>query len=1048
MTSANNEMILASAGTGKTYALSSRYLRLLVDGVDPASVLATTFTRKAAGEILDRIIQRLADAALDENAATFLAKDLDRSGCSSAIFAELLATLTAQLNNLQVQTLDAFFAQLARSFSLDLGLPPDWEIADENEMQRLQNYAIRISLADRMTLGIVHDLSKGEARRGISSMIRGMIGNLYGIYRETADDNRLAAWDVLTERPMLSDTEIEELDIHLQATASLADGKMLQALEQDIAAIAARDWPTLLSKGLGLKVCEQNYTYYKKAIPAEIVDALRPFVDHAIAIQINTLVRQTAAARQMLEIFHRRFDRLKLEEATLRFDDVNYLASQLLRDYSAGQFAFRLDKQIDHLLLDEFQDTSIEQWKVLEPVASRACSRGPNRSFFCVGDVKQAIYGWRGGVAEIFDEVVVRFGDSLEKFSHLNKSWRSSPVVIELVNQTFTNIAALPQLDDRRPPFQSWCDKFRLHETERSKLPGYATLETSDSDQHLPSTAKRIQSLAEQHPDKSIGVLARTNKQIAELIFELGLLGVRASEEGGNPLTDSAAVNLVLSGLRLVDHPDDSAARFHVLHSPLGKHFGLTNDNWLLPESACRQAAQRFRCDIINHGYGSVFRKWASILGTYCTPREWFRLNQLVERGYRVSAADHTRTADFIEFVEQTRVPDPSAAQVRVMTVHKSKGLEFDIVVLPFMDFLAGRPPAYIVGRDNPTGPIQVVCHYMDSVKREWMPTQIQRAFERDAEYRIHEMLSVIYVSMTRARHGLHIIANHKTTPNHKSAIGLIMGALKVEYDPKKSDAGQVLWSNGDPNWEFPVEPPPGLDKVVKKQVPGREAADESAVDPVRFSKSRNRRPLSWESPSSREGSSTINVGQLLRLENNRDARIAGSLLHSCFEQVHWLDDWKLDEEALRIRLRGIIGSNPDRINATIAEFKTVLENPNLKHLLSRAFYSTPAIQDSTTAVVNERKFAVRVDDRILNGSIDRLVITSTGGDIQSADIVDFKTDSLTAGDASAVRRRTEIYRPQLMAYRDAVSHIYRLPMEQITARLMYVAIDQQVQIV
>ncbi len=1045
MTSHSNEMILASAGTGKTFALSSRYLCLLVDGVNPASILATTFTRKAAGEILDRIIQRLANAALDEKKATVLAGELQRSGCTSAIFAELLSSLTAQLNNLQVQTLDAFFAQLARSFSLDLGLPPDWEIADENEMQRLQDYAIRISLAERNTIAIIHDLAKGEARRGITPMIRAMIADLYSIYRETVDSKRLAAWEVLTERPMLSDTEVVDLEIRLQSTAVYAEGQMVKAMQQELAAVAARDWPLLISKGLALKISEQNYTYYGKPIPDEIVEAIRPFVDHSIAIQINMLVRQTAGARRMLTIFHRQFDRLKLDEATLRFDDVNYLASQLLRDYTAGQFAFRLDKQIDHLLLDEFQDTSIEQWQVLRPVAKRACSQGPHRSFFCVGDVKQAIYGWRGGVAEIFDDVISEFGDSLDKLSHLNKSWRSSPVVIEMVNETFTNIPSLSQLDDRRSAYQSWCNKFEPHETEHSGRPGFATLETSDADRHLTYAAERIKTLSELHSGKSIGVLARTNKQIAELIFELGLLGVRASEEGGNPLTDSAAVNLVLSGLRLVDHPDDSAARFHVLHSPLHTIFGLTNDNWQLPEAPCRNAAQQTRCQLLDQGYGSVLGEWAQILNPFCTPREWFRLNQLVDRGFRVSAADHMRTADLIKFIETTRVPDPSASQVRVMTVHKSKGLEFDIVVLPFMGFLAGRAPAYVVGRDTPTGPVQVVCHYMDSVKREWMPKQIRSAFERDAESRTHEMLSVMYVSMTRARYALHIIADHKSSAIHKSAIGLVMGALKLNYESKKSDAGQILWSRGEPDWSNRLESKPVA--VVPK---GKMTAGELLVSgPVPFAIGKSKRPLSWESPSSLEAGEQVQLGRLLQLENNRDARIAGSLLHACFDQVSWLDDGIINETELQTRLWRVIGCNADNIQIAIDEFTALIKQPVLKKVLSRAAYSIQASSDSFELdVVTERRFAVRIDDRILNGSIDRLVTMSKNGTVQTADIVDFKTDSFDGDAAWAIRQRTEIYRPQLNAYRDAVSRIYRLPLDKVTARLMYVAIDQQVSIV
>ena len=178
-----NAMILASAGSGKTFELSNRFIRLLVDGVHPRSILATTFTRKAAGEILDRIVLRLAQATVSESMAEETALALDRPGTTAVQFGEILERLVTNLNNLQVETLDAFFSRIARAFSLDIGMPPGWTIADDGQVESLRNRAIRLALTRRSTINIGHDLARGGAKRGSSRLVRQTVSDLYEVYR-------------------------------------------------------------------------------------------------------------------------------------------------------------------------------------------------------------------------------------------------------------------------------------------------------------------------------------------------------------------------------------------------------------------------------------------------------------------------------------------------------------------------------------------------------------------------------------------------------------------------------------------------------------------------------------------------------------------------------------------------------------------------------------------------------------------------------------------------------------------------------------------------
>ncbi len=137
----SNDLIRASAGTGKTFALSNRYLQLLASGVSCESILATTFTRKGAGEILDRIIQRLSNAAMNPEAAVELGAEIEFE-LDSVRAQKILVDLLANLHRLQIGTLDSFFNRIAQSFSLELNLPEGWSIVQERHMDLLRDLAI------------------------------------------------------------------------------------------------------------------------------------------------------------------------------------------------------------------------------------------------------------------------------------------------------------------------------------------------------------------------------------------------------------------------------------------------------------------------------------------------------------------------------------------------------------------------------------------------------------------------------------------------------------------------------------------------------------------------------------------------------------------------------------------------------------------------------------------------------------------------------------------------------------------------------------------
>jgi len=202
-----NKIIRASAGTGKTFALSNRYLVLLASGVDCQSILATTFTKKGAGEILDRIVQRLSAAALSESAAKVLAEELDFK-ISREHAANVLHELLKNLHRIEISTLDSFFNRVAKAFSLELGLPPIWDLVDEQQIQRLREEAVQAVLRTEELETLRHLMDKGESNRRVQALLMDLVKDLYEDFRESRWD----AWDQLGEPTgWLTSTELETL---------------------------------------------------------------------------------------------------------------------------------------------------------------------------------------------------------------------------------------------------------------------------------------------------------------------------------------------------------------------------------------------------------------------------------------------------------------------------------------------------------------------------------------------------------------------------------------------------------------------------------------------------------------------------------------------------------------------------------------------------------------------------------------------------------------------------------------------------------------------
>jgi ATP-dependent exoDNAse (exonuclease V) beta subunit len=776
-------------------------------------------------------------------------------------------------------------------------------------------------------------------------------------------------------------------------------------------------------------------------------------ISHAGGLLIHAIADQTAATREFLDCFHHALWSLKQTVGGLRFAEVTQALVQgtqgpALRD---DALAFRLDSAVEHLLLDEFQDTSLPQWLVLEPTARRitAAPIQARQSFFCVGDVKQAIFGWRGGIAELFNTLQTW---KLTERS-LDVSRRSAQPIIDVVNQVFGKLAQVRAGDKNQSGLDAWGARFQTHTTVKKEEPGYVCLQTgpkqedgqSTDDQrtkHCEYVADKVRQLVQQAPACSVGVLCRSNETVADMIYELRERKIKASEEGGNPLTDSPAVEVILSLFTLADHPGHSIAWFHLQNSPLQEYLREYKDADAL--------AHNLRRELLADGYGRFTFHWAKLLASACDRRDLSRMQQLVDLAYDYQPRSTLRTDDFVALVQTKRVPDPSGANVRVMTIHGAKGLQFDVVVLPELDSgLFGQPyPLFVVRRDPKTLAVDFVSRYANESVQKLLTPDERCAFDQNRQQRVEESLSLLYVAMTRAVHAMYL---YIPGPRKKDDADAWYNLLLATLAPDKKLNGKTVPEKAERLYDIG-------DRAWFQQVQGKPQQPDAPrlTEHITFCtiEAERRRGMEHVAPSRRKGQARVRLDRLLT-PSEGTGTAAGTLYHAWFESIAWLDDGMPTEAALRATANRMRADLPaeiwNNLDECIARFGGWLQNPAIRAVFRQSAYEGPrrlgfpkALEPiwketiTPTRVERERRFLVREGDKFWTGSLDRVVWLGDDKGPVAADVLDFKTDHINAGNEEGLMERAEHYRPQLEAYRRVVARLAHLKEEHVAARLVF----------
>ncbi|MFP3947264.1 MAG: UvrD-helicase domain-containing protein, partial [Longimicrobiales bacterium] len=961
-----------------------------------------------------------------------------------------------------VGTLDSFFVRVAGSFALELGLPRTWSIADEPSSARLESEALEdiLESTDRdEVLELIRALAGVDATRSVRERILDHARELRSLLHQI-DPRARRPWHPFTEDEPPPDREernrVAERIERLRPPSN-KDGtpnkSWRNALEAAAVAVREGDWDSVLGKGVGSKILEGETEFSRNAIEPRVREVFEEALELARRAIRADLDARSRALGTLAQRFDAALDTRQRRAGSFRFDDVTRMLGGTDPLSGRSDLWYRLDQRARHLLLDEFQDTSLLQWEALKPLAEEILSgHAGERAAVIVADPKQSIYGWRGAEPELVHRVGQRFVLDRDR---LRLSYRSSSRVLDFVNRIFGDMDRRSIWDDvpeDRTFVRDWLEDFEPHEAARA-LPGRVRLEVGPREESMRSddrplmmrrAAERIAGIRGRAPDFTVGALLRKNRNVPLLIAELRARGIEASEEGGTLLTDSPAVTAVLALLRLADHPGHTISRYHVARSPLGPRLGL--DTHEDPASA-RALSRRVRRRLVHDGYGLTLDAWAEMLTSDAAlgTRDHRRIAQLVELGFAWDGKSPTlRPGDFVRFVETEKVEDPTAAAVRVMTVHQAKGLEFDVVVLPELDLRlvggGGRTPAALPERDSESGRILRIFPYVKSDARELVP-EAEPAVSEDQRAALRDALGVLYVGMTRARFSLHLLvaADPDGGPTSASTFArLLREALDAHEDPVSD--GDVLFEEGTDDWP---------ERVPDEE--RRPAGHMSPPEPLELdvhlaSRGSRRRILPHRSPSELEGGEAVRLSDLLSLDEDgsrASARRRGIVVHEWCRRIGWLEDGLPGpDRLLSSGRRAAPEMSEGELRSLRDDFFGWLEFPEVRRVLSR---DDTAHGEEDVQLEREWPFAVRRGDEIVEGIVDRLVLFLDGdGRVVRARILDFKTDRVESGKgrrapgADPIHPFVERYRPQLEAYRDAVSRAHAVESAKVEALLVF----------
>ena len=700
----------ASAGSGKTFALTVRYITLLLLGAKPNEILTLTFTNKAAAEMSQRVLNTLQTLGDDKSYLSEISR------VSNLSEDEILSKKSNLLNlfsnsSLSIYTIDKFVNKILKEFGGYAGVSDDFEILSDDE--ELLGYHFLNSLDESSFKDLV-DFSLYEGKK---------FNSLFTLFKSLIEKNE--EFDTLDIDASLIDLLKDEI---LKCSFKIKE-HFLNCSEASSSAIKAVDFTNF--EELFLKTWIQkdslfDYSYFKKCANETINNE---FLNLKELFFKYYKVRASYSLSKIFKLFNK-FKEFKFEfnkrKNYYEFNDISNMVYMLLNSKIDRDFLyFRLDSNYNHILIDEFQDTSILQYNILKPLIEEIISGNSEKfkTFFYVGDPKQSIYRFRGGNKELFDYVLKQ--NSQISLNSLNTNYRSNKVVVDFVNSVFTKL-----------------DNFDYEVQNSIKDGGFVEVIEDDSlelDDKFLNISKKIEELLDSGINQSdIAILCYTNSDVLNLYYYLKkvLPNIKISTDMSSKLINAQNVKAVINLIKYLYFKEEIyKENFNAI---IGKNINSSLDtNFEFKEKSVEEII-------------------------------FFLANsfELLDDNVVKLMQDTTKFKNIVEFIYgidklESSIENSENSGVQILTIFKSKGLEFQTVIL--LDRIKRKNhdrSSFLFSYKN----MQIDKVFYKIAGLESFDKEYEKALEKEKSLSLDDEKNVLYVALTRAKSNLIVFKKTKSS--------------------------------------------------------------------------------------------------------------------------------------------------------------------------------------------------------------------------------------------------------------------------------------------
>lgn len=816
----------ASAGSGKTYTLVKEYLKIILTSKKEdayKNILAITFTNKAVQEMKSRIVDSLFDFSKDSPSAKSLAlmEDIasDTHLSISDISHKAKAIIKSIIHNyaaFSISTIDKFTYQVIRSFALDLELPMQFEVSVDTE--KLLQEAVDALVAqageeEELTKLLVdyavektEDDKSWDIAKDIFSTGKLILNENNREEIHALQDKSIADFLSLREKLVQTSKKLEEETVAM-ATSAL---DLLQANGIDLSSFSRGFFPNHLLQIQSKKFNPKNKTYHtsediainRNAKDKNSIEMLLPDLLGILSgiyqtfqkIHLYEAFLKNITPLSLLNILQKQLTKIQEEQNVIPISDFNKLINAQIQLQPAPYIYEKLGDRYKHFFIDEFQDTSELQWQNLIPLIDNALAsedlQGNQGSLLLVGDPKQSIYRWRGGKAEQFIALTKEdnpFSNPDRNVVSLAYNYRSFDAIIHFNNAFFRFLAPKLQQQDYRELYEN--SSFQKTNNKKggfvqiSFLPKIEEIENEEAntqdDLYLQQTLQTITEVQQKGFALSeIVLLVRSNKKGVLLANYLTQNNIPVISSESLLLDASSEVQFILNMLRFLKDASDKESLAYALY--------YWSQNWKISLPTSDFIAQGIQnatdtsletwlaTHAISFPLQSIRKKslyeLVEIIVFSGIPKDknnayvQFFLDIVLEKDLQYQMS----ISDFLEFWKKgkTKFSVPSgenAEAIRILSIHKSKGLEFPVVIFPFAEENFSRykeDKMWIeVAEDNEATPKFLIDK---SSKVKDFGDNAKATYTQKEQEDLLDNINVLYVALTRAEEQLYVISSWK----------------------------------------------------------------------------------------------------------------------------------------------------------------------------------------------------------------------------------------------------------------------------------------------